>query len=131
MWEKLFTADIIRVIYITLGGIGTIYIPNRQLGISMSKRVKHITATVSMFIYSMLITGIYHQDRIIVMWWETLIFWLIANVVFVSIGYDLYRRVDDFLDQKVGKNRDETHGSVDQLDDNTDEIEIPQKGKTE
>jgi len=110
MWEKLLTNDIIdhilRITTIVLGGIGTIYIPDRQIGIKMSKRTMHIIGMVSMFCYSMVITIIYHQTTPLQMWWETLIFWLIANVAFVSIGYDLYKRIDHFLDRRLGKNGD-------------------------
>jgi hypothetical protein len=135
MWEKLLSADLvshlIRIVTVVLGGLGTIYIPNKQFGIQMSNRARHIVATVSMLIYSMLITVIYHRAALLQMWWETFIFWLIANVVYVSVGYNLYKRIDHFLDKRVGKDTDTAEINVrppgedlGNVDDKTDEIEI-------
>jgi len=135
MWEKILSNEIIghlvRITTITLGGIGTIYIPHKQLGVKMSERAKHIVATVSMLVYSMIITIVYHKTNGLQMWWETLIFWIIANVVYVSVGYNLYKRIDHFLDRKIGKDTDTVEvdirppgEDIGNVDDKTDEIEL-------
>jgi hypothetical protein len=93
---------IIRILTITLGGIGVIYIPTRQLGYNLSKRTQHLSAMISMYIFSVMVTIVYHRAPMVQMTWETLIFWLISNVAFVLFADTLYARIDSFLDRKLG-----------------------------
>lgn len=110
MWEALFSSassglisHLIRIVTLVLGGLGTIYIPEKQFGWKISTKGRHWISTAAMLLYSYIVTVIYHQAPPAQMLWETLIFWLIANVVYVSVGYNLYVRVDHFLDRKFGK----------------------------
>jgi len=99
----IILGHLLRIATLVLGGLGTVYIPHKQLKLKMSERVCHITALVSMLIYSGCVTWVYFKGPISKMIWETFIFWVIANVGYVIFGWNFYSRMDSFLDKKLGE----------------------------
>jgi uncharacterized membrane protein YfcA len=98
---------IVRIVTITFGTLGVVYILGRMLEIELRDKVKNIIAVILMFIFSYIITEIYHATgytlgRVL---WETFIFACISSVVYVLIGWRLYARMDSFLDKKFGKDK--------------------------
>ena len=94
---------LVRIGTIVLGGLGSVYIPHKQLKFKMSERQCHTVAVACMLIYSCVITYVYFKDSVSKMIWESFIFWLIANVGYVTVGWHFYSRIDDFLDKHLGK----------------------------
>ena len=93
---------IVRLITITLGALGIVYIIGRMLAIDLSMKTKNIIATILMFLFSFCITIIYYSEgystiRII---WETFIFGAISCVLYVVFAWKLFARIDHFLDKK-------------------------------
>jgi hypothetical protein len=80
-----------------------IYIPTRQLEYKLKKKTQHVIAMISMIMFSGVITFIYHTTALNQMLWESLIFWLISNVVYVLFADSLYTRMDNYLDKKLGE----------------------------
>lgn len=112
MWEALMSGGkiaqasfghLVRLLTLTLGGLGTVYIFHRQLSIKMSMAARHKLALVSMLVYSGFVTYVYFEAPLKRMLWETFIYWVIANVFYVIFGWTLFSRMDDFLDKRFGK----------------------------
>jgi hypothetical protein len=56
----------------------------------------------SMLIASVTISILYHYKGVGLCIWESLVFWVIGNVVYVILREQLYTRMDKFLDKKIG-----------------------------
>jgi len=96
------SGHILRILTITLGGLGVIYTLTRQMGIKISFHIQHIIAMITMMVFSGVVTIIYHATSTGQMIWESIIFWLISNVVYVLFADTLYTRMDHYLDKKLG-----------------------------
>ena len=93
---------IVRLLTVTLGTLGIIYIIDRMLELKLSNKVKNTIATILMFLFSYIITKIYFSNgyslwRII---WETFIFGSISCVFYIVFAWKLFVRVDHWLDKK-------------------------------
>jgi hypothetical protein len=94
---------LVRIITIFLCGLGSVYIPTRQLEIKITRKRQHLIALIAMGFASPVITVIYHYDTFAKFLWESVAFWVVCNVVYVVLGQHFYRRMDHFLDNKIGK----------------------------
>jgi len=94
---------LVRIATIFLVGLRSVYVPTRQLNIKLKLHKQHIIALISMAIASIAISGVYHYQGLIRFIWESTVFWLIGNVVYVVLGHRFYRRMDNFLDKKLGE----------------------------
>jgi uncharacterized membrane protein YfcA len=94
---------IVRITTIFLAGLGTVYIPTRQLGMKIPVLRQHLIALIAMLVSSTVITAIYHYTTFGRFLWESIVFWIICNVVYVVLGQHFYNRIDNFLDKKLGE----------------------------
>lgn len=97
---------IVRLLTITLGGLGTVYIVHRQLGLKVCLAARHKLALASMLVYSAIVTFVYFEAELKCMVWETFIYWVISNVIYVIFGTTLFSRMDNFLDKRLGKDNE-------------------------
>ena len=93
---------LVRIITITLGSLGFVYVFDRMLGFKWSNRIKNTLAIFSNVFFSYCITVIYYAKRYSTfrLVYETIIFALIACVFYVIFAWRLYSRVDYWLDNK-------------------------------
>ena len=93
---------LVRITTIFLFGLGSVYVPTRQLSLNIPKPKQHLISLVAMALASVVITGIYHYTTLPRFIWESIVFWIIGNVVYVILGHHFYKRMDNFLDKKIG-----------------------------
>jgi hypothetical protein len=96
----------VRVLAITAGTLGTVYIMGRLLELETKSKTKNITATLCLLTYSTCITLVYHQSAIPKMVWESFIFGVISAVPYITIGWRFKSRMDSWLDRKFGEDDD-------------------------
>lgn len=94
---------IIRLFTISFGTLGFIYILTRQFGIKIKTSTQHVLSVLVMFVFSLAITFIYYYEGFVKALWESFIFSLLANVIYIIICRSLFIRMDKFLDKKIGK----------------------------
>ena len=94
-----------RLLTLFMVGLGGVYIPHRMLNIKMSYRQGNSMALILMFCWSWFIQWVF--------WWDKstmkeniylpITFWIISSIPYVLFGWRLYKRMDNFLDRKFGK----------------------------
>jgi hypothetical protein len=96
---------IIRTIIITFSSLGLVYLIGRLLNFKVSNSFKNKIAAIALFTASFTITYIYFPSKTSQMIWESIAFALVASVVYVTIGWKFYERMDSWLDKKGLKDR--------------------------
>lgn len=114
MWWELLSDEILfiarhllRVLTISFGSIGFVYIFHRQLEINMGYKATNILSIISAIGLSYFSIIIYDMDRLVSpleLYWRVIIYTLLSSIIFVTVGWNLYDRVDNFLDEKFAPN---------------------------
>jgi len=101
---KELLIKLFRVLIICLSGISIKYIIRLQLGMKIDESKENLAAMIMMIFSSIFITWLYFYDgNIKVAVWETVIFWLVSNILYVLLR-DFYIRIDKYFDSKIGEN---------------------------
>jgi len=83
-YPKILIGYIIRILTIFFAGHGITDMLHRQLSIKMSKKTDDAISAIFMIIASIAITVIYHKTTIGRMIWETVVFCLIAQMIYAE-----------------------------------------------
>ena len=117
-WTQIFLRYlpiIARLVIIVFGSLGVVYMVGRLLFPKLKDRSKNLIAFFSLFIISFSVTLIYdyntlienQQNRMLVLKFllDAGLYTAGACVLYVTVGWRLYDRVDRFLDKKFGKDK--------------------------
>jgi hypothetical protein len=103
-YAVVLVRHLVRIATIFLAGLGVVSIITKQLGIPVKKKTQTLIGMGVMLLTSIIISILYHYSTIVRLLWESLVFWVIGNVVYMVLGYHFYNRMDNFLDKKIGEN---------------------------
>ncbi len=97
---------VIRAVVLMIMGLGAVYIVGRMLEIVTTARTKNIVALLVMTLLSYWSVLIYDNDILIHEWemyWRSGLYVMLASILYVLVGFDLYVRFNSFCDRKFGK----------------------------
>ena len=105
-----YLAHIMRAILIPFMTLGIVYIFGRLLEITKTDRSRNILATIVLVILSFTtgnfgnhFAGMFTFSYI----FESLVYIAISSIIYVNFCWNLFDRIDNLLDRKVGKDTDE------------------------
>lgn len=98
--------DLLRIIVICFGTLGTVYIAGRLLEILKSDRSKNTFAVFCLFGLSYAIVYTKHPNLSLSdVLWDTFIYGALSAIPYVILGWRLFSRTDSFLDRKGWKDK--------------------------
>lgn len=98
---------IIRIITLTLFGTGVRYSMLKMFSLDITEKLTNTIVFIFILLGSLTITDVYFKTEsmtILRYFWESIVFGMISVIGYVAIGKDICTRIDDFLDNKFGKN---------------------------
>lgn len=99
-----------RSLVIFIAALGIVYIVGRMLEIVNSDRGRNAVALLVIFPLSYWSVIMYDLDIIVhplEVYWRTLVYGSSACVLFVLIGWKLFSRIDNLLDNKIAPDDDD------------------------
>lgn len=94
---------VLRAFVIFIMVLGTVYVFGRMLELANTDRSRNLIAFLTALVLSYMSIMIYDTEIILNDWevyWRTLLYTMSSIIFYVLIGWRLYDRVDNFLDNK-------------------------------
>lgn len=102
----LISHSLVRALVVFITTLGFVYVLGRMLGILNTPRAKNAFALIIMISLSYWSVLIYDTQILVhelEIYWRTLVYTSIASIFYVLFGFDLYDRVNAFIDKKFVK----------------------------
>lgn len=110
MYIPIIAHTLLRGLTIFVISLGFVYIAGRMLELIMSNKGRNSLALFVMIPASYISVAVYDTDILVhpyEIYWRTVLYVCISAIFFVTIGWRLFDRVDNFLDNKFSSDRGE------------------------
>ena len=94
-----------RLFVIPFMSLGLVYILGRMIPIFKTDNSKNILALTSMIFISWF-TGANFAEELEYVIWDISLYTTLSSIIYVTICWKLYDRIDSFLDKKMGENKE-------------------------
>lgn len=98
-------------IIMAFGSLGIVYFLGRMLNILKGDTSRNIVASIVMLAIGLFLSftkyGMDYNFKKNVVWfiWDNFLYFSIACIIYVTVCFKLYSRIDSLLDKKIGKDK--------------------------